>query len=65
MQSGDDLSLSQVLLGSAEAALLPETLDMPPGMVWNQNSKLYEPGPYFAAAATDQVPEPASAWLAA
>jgi len=65
MQSGDDLSLSQVLLGSAEAALLPETLDMPPGMVWNQNSKLYEPGPYFAAAAADQVPEPASAWLAA
>ena len=64
MQSGDDLSLSQVLLGSAEAALLPETLDMPPGMVWNQNSKLYEPGPYFAAA-TDRVPEPASAWLAA
>ena len=65
MQSGDDLSLSEVLLGSAEAALLPETLDMPPGMVWNQNSKLYEPGPYFAAAAADQVPEPASAWLAA
>jgi hypothetical protein len=65
MQSGDDLSLSQVLLGSAEAALLPETLDMPPGMVWNQNSKCYEPGPYFAAGPDDRVLEPASAWLAA
>ena len=58
MQSGDDLSLSAVLLGAAEEALLPETLDMPPGMLWNQNSKCYEPGPYYTAA--DSVPELAS-----
>jgi hypothetical protein len=34
-------------------------------MVWNQNSKCYEPGPYFAAGPDDRVLEPASAWLAA
>ena len=54
MQSGEDLSLSAVLLGAAEEALLPETLDMPPGMVWNQNSRCYEPGPHAAAGLAPQ-----------
>jgi len=56
-----------VLLGSAEHSLLAETLDAPPGMLWNQNGKCYEPGPYFAASAAvaAAAPEPASAAFAA
>ena len=67
MKAGDDLSFSEVLLGSAEHSLLAETLDAPPGMLWNQNGKFYEPGPYFAAsaAAAAAAPEPARAALAA
>ena len=66
MKAADDLSFSEVLLGSAEHSLLAETLDAPPGMLWNQNGKCYEPGPYFAAsAAVAAAPEPASAAFAA
>ena len=54
-----------MLLGSAEHSLLAETLDAPPGMLWNQNGKFYEPGPYFAAAVAAAAPEPASAAFAA
>jgi hypothetical protein len=43
MQGGDDaLAFSEVLLGAAEATLLPETLDVPPGAVWNQNARCYD-----------------------
>ena len=65
MKAADDLSFSEVLLGSAEHSLLAETLDAPPGMLWNQNGKFYEPGPYFAAAVAAAAPEPASAAFAA
>ena len=41
LQHEDGLSFSEVLLGAAEEALLPETL-VPPGAVWNHNARCYE-----------------------
>ena len=47
----DDASFGSLLLGAAEESLLPETLDAPPGVVYDLHSKSYAPGPHYAAAA--------------
>lgn len=39
----DSLSAGSVLLRSAEAALSAETLDAPPGYVWDKHEKVYKP----------------------
>ena len=41
MKAGDDLSFSEVLLGSAEHSLLAETLDAPPGSQYHWATRSY------------------------
>lgn len=41
MAKDESVSIGALLLGTAEATLLPETLDAPPGHVWHQHTRGY------------------------
>ena len=47
----DGASFGALLLGAAEESLLAETLDAPPGVVWEKNTKSYVAAPRFDASA--------------
>ena len=63
-EDGD--SFGALLLGAAEESLLAETLDAPPGVVWDHTARGYVAAPRFdAAAAAAEEQEPMSAALGA